>query len=48
MNGIEAKLTEVEESEQRDSIEGGYHMRFLGEKRWDFTTLVSSVDMMAG
>ena len=48
MNGLEAELAEAEESKQRDSIEGGYDIQFLGEKQWDFITLVFSVDRMAG
>ena len=48
MNGLEAELAEAEESKRRDSIEEEYHMRFLGEKQWDFITLVFSVDRMAG
>ena len=29
---LKAKLNEVEERERGDDIEGGYHVRFLGEK----------------
>ena len=45
---IDAELAEAEEREQRDDIKGGEHVLLLTEKQWQFTTLVYSMDRMAG
>ena len=47
-NALKADLTEAEERDRRAEIKGGEHFWLLAEKRWDFTTLVYSVDRMVG
>ena len=47
-NALEANIVEAEERERRSEIKGEEHVQKLGEKRWDFATLVYSVDRMAG
>ena len=47
-NALEDKLSEAKERERRADIKGGEHVLLLAEKRWDFTNLVYSVDIMVG
>ena len=47
-NSLKAKIAEAEERERRSGIKGGEHVRLLAEKRCDITTLVYSVDRIAG
>ena len=47
-NTLEADFAEAEQREQWADIKVEYHLGFMEEKRWDFITLVYTVDMMAG
>ena len=47
-NALEAELDESKKRERRAEIKGGEHVLLLEEKRWDFTTLVYSVDILVG
>ena len=47
-NALEAELDESKKRERRAEIKGGEHVLLLAEKRWDFTTLVYSVDILVG